>query len=181
MTKTEKILSAFEKNPEADVKKVAARFAAPVSMVYKLRKRALATKAANKAPAARKVTITRSQAAIADRLGINTPDFVKLGLEAGLIKYDDEVDATDAILNERATTYGRFRDGAELMQNIKRTLAAHAAKHDKTFTDSQWEALEMIVHKMARIVNGDPNHVDSWRDIAGYAELVADELEGNVR
>lgn len=34
------------------------------------------------------------------------------------------------------------------------------------------EALEMIVHKIARILNGDPNHKDSWQDIVGYAELV---------
>ena len=147
MTKTEKILSAFKKNPNADVKKVAARFAAPVSMVYKLRKR---------------VVYPYELAKVAPEL-LPVPD------------------VTDAILNERATTYGKFRDGAALMQSIKRILAAHAAKHDKAFTDSQWEALEMIVHKMARIVNGDPNHVDSWRDIAGYAELVADELEGEVR
>jgi hypothetical protein len=35
----------------------------------------------------------------------------------------------------------------------------------------------MILHKIARIVNGDPNWSDSWRDIAGYATLVADRLD----
>jgi len=40
----------------------------------------------------------------------------------------------------------------------------------------QQEALEMIAHKIARILNGDPNYVDSWVDIAGYAKLVADRL-----
>jgi hypothetical protein len=40
----------------------------------------------------------------------------------------------------------------------------------------QREALEMIAHKIARIVNGDPNYADSWLDIAGYAQLVADRL-----
>ena len=42
----------------------------------------------------------------------------------------------------------------------------------------QREALEMIAHKIARIVNGDPNYADSWVDIAGYATLVADRLQG---
>lgn len=42
------------------------------------------------------------------------------------------------------------------------------------------EALFMIAHKIGRIVNGDPWHVDSWIDIAGYAKLVADRLEDNV-
>jgi hypothetical protein len=45
----------------------------------------------------------------------------------------------------------------------------------------QKEALEMIVHKIARILNGDPNYADSWVDIAGYAKLVADRLEGVAR
>jgi hypothetical protein len=77
--------------------------------------------------------------------------------------------------------YGKFKDGAALMQSIKRELAAHAAKHGKTFADDQWEALEMIVHKIGRIVNGDPDVTDHWVDIAGYATLIAERLEGNAR
>jgi hypothetical protein len=37
----------------------------------------------------------------------------------------------------------------------------------------------MITHKISRILNGDPNYDDSWRDIAGYAMLVVKELERN--
>ena len=40
----------------------------------------------------------------------------------------------------------------------------------------QKESLEMIVHKIARILNGDPNYDDSWIDIGGYSKLVADRL-----
>jgi hypothetical protein len=87
----------------------------------------------------------------------------------------------NATLDARAENYGKFKDGAALMQALKRTLAAHAAKHDKTFADDQWEALEMIVHKIGRIVNGNPDVVDHWVDIAGYATLVADRLEGRER
>jgi hypothetical protein len=60
-------------------------------------------------------------------------------------------------------------------------MSRHAAALNKTFTDSQWEALEMIAHKIGRIVNGDPDYADSWIDIAGYAKLVADELQGVER
>ena len=67
------------------------------------------------------------------------------------------------------------------MQALKRTLAAHAQRHGKTFADDQWEALEMIVHKIGRIVNGNPDKVDHWTDIAGYAKLIADRLEGVER
>jgi hypothetical protein len=38
----------------------------------------------------------------------------------------------------------------------------------------------MIAHKLGRIVNGDPNYVDSWVDIAGYATLVAKRLQGEI-
>ena len=95
-----------------------------------------------------------------------------------LIQEDTNIDQT---LDERAKDYGRFKDSAALMQGIKRLLADHARRHDKTFADDQWEALEMIVHKMARIVNGNPDKVDHWVDIAGYAKLVADRLQGNAR
>ena len=47
--------------------------------------------------------------------------------------------------------------------------------------DDQVEALEMIAHKIGRIINGDHSYSDSWHDIAGYAKLVADRLDGVVR
>ena len=47
--------------------------------------------------------------------------------------------------------------------------------------DDQREALEMIAHKIGRILNGDPDYDDSWVDIAGYAQLVADRLRGIER
>ena len=39
------------------------------------------------------------------------------------------------------------------------------------------EALDMIAHKIARIIAGNPEDIDSWVDIAGYAELVVEELQ----
>ena len=94
------------------------------------------------------------------------------------IQEDTNIDET---LDARAQDYGRFKDGAALMQAMKRTLADHARMHNKTFADDQWEALEMIVHKIGRIVNGNPDKVDHWVDIAGYAKLIADRLQGNAR
>ena len=38
------------------------------------------------------------------------------------------------------------------------------------------ESLEMVQHKIGRIVNGDPTYLDSWVDIVGYTQLVIDEL-----
>ena len=42
------------------------------------------------------------------------------------------------------------------------------------------EAIDMIFNKIARILNGNPNHADSWVDIAGYAKLVSDRLDGQL-
>ena len=47
-----------------------------------------------------------------------------------------------------------------------------------TLPDDMREALEMIQHKVGRILNGDATWADSWVDIAGYAKLVSDRLEG---
>lgn len=41
----------------------------------------------------------------------------------------------------------------------------------------QAQALDTIADKIARILNGDPNYDDNWRDIAGYATLVLKRLE----
>lgn len=190
MNKSDKIREYFRKHPDAVVAKVAAKFEAPKPMTYKLRKQVLdgMYQAPEMLPVpepktGRKVIVSSDQLAVAAKLGLSPQDFVKGGIEGGFLKYVDEREATDVdeTLDNRAQDYGKFKDGAELMQGIKRLLADHARVHDKTFADDQWEALEMIVHKIARIVNGNPDKVDSWVDIAGYATLVADRLQGNAR
>jgi len=86
----------------------------------------------------------------------------------------------DDVLKERGNRYGQFQDHAALSQKLKAVMIAHDAdKYDKMAPD-QREALEMIAHKQARILNGDPDYADSWRDIAGYATLVANRLEGKI-
>ena len=80
----------------------------------------------------------------------------------------------DTILAERAAKYGSFASQAAFAQYLKTTLHEH--RNWDELRDSQKEALEMIMHKISRILNGDPNYDDSWRDIAGYAELIVKEL-----
>ncbi len=87
----------------------------------------------------------------------------------------------DAILNARATTYGSFADVARMAQRLKNVAHTSAGEQGRTFAHDQAEALDMIFSKLARILNGDPNHRDSWIDIAGYATLVADRLQGKAR
>lgn len=85
--------------------------------------------------------------------------------------------AVDATLAERGKRYGTFKGHAEVSQAFKDLLAIALEKRGKLLDCDQQEALEMIFHKIARIVNGDHNYHDSWHDIAGYAKLVADRLE----
>ena len=35
----------------------------------------------------------------------------------------------------------------------------------------------MVAHKIGRILNGDPNYIDSWHDIIGYTRLVEQRLD----
>ena len=84
----------------------------------------------------------------------------------------------DKILAEREKTHGDFKNQAKTAQRLKFTLREQSKDWQIDFSHTQQEALEMICHKIARIVAGNPNFVDHWRDIAGYATLVADELEG---
>lgn len=89
--------------------------------------------------------------------------------------------SVDNILNERASTYGVFYDLADVAQHLRRSIHHHLAVRGKILSPDKDEALTMICSKIARIINGDDDHIDSWRDIAGYAQLVADRLEGKTR
>ena len=84
-------------------------------------------------------------------------------------------------LTERGSRYGKFTDHAEVTQTLKAVIRARMGAKWDHLADDQKEALEMIAHKLGRIVNGDPNYADSWVDIAGYAKLVSDRLEGVAR
>lgn len=77
-------------------------------------------------------------------------------------------------LAERGTRYGEYVDHARITQAIKRAM--HDSPNWEKLDDHQVETLEMVAHKIGRILNGDPNYHDSWHDLVGYAKLSADEL-----
>lgn len=86
---------------------------------------------------------------------------------------------TEALITERGTRYGKFKDGADIMQSLKDTMRDVDGWNN--LTASQKEALDMIQHKIGRILNGDPTYDDSWKDIAGYATLIVNELNGEAK
>src|SRR5579872_2478094 len=85
----------------------------------------------------------------------------------------------ETTLAERGSRYGTFPGHASITQAIKSVMRGTNNWH-KLAPDQQ-EALEMIAHKIGRILNGDPNYHDSWHDIVGYTKLVADRLVGKVQ
>ena len=80
----------------------------------------------------------------------------------------------DATLNERGQRYGEFAGHAGVTQTLKRAMGQHPGW--RKLADDQREALEMTAHKIGRILNGDPNYIDSWHDISGYVRLVEQRL-----
>ena len=73
------------------------------------------------------------------------------------------------LLNKRAKTHGDFAETARMSQALK-SLMGTGYRYPE-LSDIQCEALDMIAVKIARIVSGDANEPDHWRDIAGYAQL----------
>lgn len=83
------------------------------------------------------------------------------------------------LISDRGNKYGAFKDGAEIMRDLKNVM--HSTDGWERLSPSQQESLDMIQHKIGRILNGDPNYDDNWKDIAGYAILIAEELSGNIK
>lgn len=92
--------------------------------------------------------------------------------EEAEVEYEDNT--VEQVLVERGNDYGDYASKAQFIQGVKYLMR----------TSPSWEAMdadmresmEMIAHKMGRVVYGDPTHKDNFLDIAGYAKLVADRL-----
>lgn len=76
----------------------------------------------------------------------------------------------DKTLEERGDRYGKFTTQALISQSMKNRV--RSGKSWDSMDYDMKEAIDMILHKVARIVNGDPYYMDSWHDIAGYATLI---------
>ena len=87
--------------------------------------------------------------------------------------------STEAILSERGKTHGDYSDHVAATWYIKEAYRNFYPRNATTapfdnLTYEQRESLDMIAHKIGRILAGDPDFRDHWDDIAGYAKLVAD-------
>ena len=78
-------------------------------------------------------------------------------------------------LAQRAKTHGDFRENGRIMQALKNQMIETV--NWPHLPDEQKEALQMIQHKIGRILSGNNNEPDHWRDVAGYATLIKNLLK----
>lgn len=78
-------------------------------------------------------------------------------------------------LMSRENSYGDFAAGSRIAQHIK--CVFYGTENWEDLSDDKKSSLEMIAFKISRILNGDPSNHDSWHDIAGYAQLIANTLD----
>lgn len=160
LTKAEKIRRYLEKNPTATAREVMTEVVASAPQVYSIM--AKLKTASQQTPELLPVPVAKPKH--------------RVGWVPAASKKPTTTNVAET-LKARGDKYGTFVGHATITQALKRVIYDHAKLHNKEFTDDQVEALDMICHKLGRIVNGDPNYSDSWVDIAGYAKLVSDRLE----
>jgi hypothetical protein len=80
----------------------------------------------------------------------------------------------DAILGERGNRYGTFESNAKTCQLLKNVLHSQEGWYRLSYV--QREAVEMMMHKISRLVNGDATYLDTVIDIAGYNQLMLEHM-----
>lgn len=162
--RTLKVMDYFRKHPDASVPEVAGKHGMALSHAYKLRKQVRDNEPEPWQPPA----------------PLPVPEVSRPIVNPEITMEPDATDV-DAVLDSRAKDYGKFIEGAEIMQMLKRLVHNYIEERGTPLAFDQREAIDMIIHKLGRIINGNPDKVDHWVDIAGYATLVAERLEGNAR
>lgn len=85
-----------------------------------------------------------------------------------------EMSVEETLESRRQIYGGSFLEQSQIAQSFKNTI--HNSPNWKRMKVDQREAVEMIATKLSRILYGDPNYIDSWHDIAGYATLIEKAL-----
>jgi hypothetical protein len=94
-------------------------------------------------------------------------------------------DSTTALLSERGKTHGDWSVHARITCKLKDVISDECRdrclRGQQPLTCEQREALDMIMHKVGRIIAGDASYYDHWEDIAGYAKLYKKRTTAGVR
>ena len=78
------------------------------------------------------------------------------------------------IADIREATHGSWKESSAVADSL--TAICESKDNWKHMTSSQKHALRSIIVKMSRILSGNPNTVDHWADIEGYAHLAKVDL-----
>jgi hypothetical protein len=78
-----------------------------------------------------------------------------------------------ALTRVRGPVHGNFAEGATITQGVLALVQGGSSW--PRMSAAKREAVHMIVHKIHRIVTGNPDHKDHWDDIGGYAQLGAND------
>lgn len=83
------------------------------------------------------------------------------------------MDDTTELLTERAKTHGSFANNAMISLQLKAIFhnPSNNVGQAVELRPIHKEALDMIALKLSRILSGQANFKDHWRDCAGYAML----------
>jgi hypothetical protein len=74
------------------------------------------------------------------------------------------------VLNERQGQHGDFSDNARITEALMGVVRGENAF--EFLPPVMKTSLFMILHKVGRILSGDPTFEDHWTDIEGYSRLV---------
>ena len=85
----------------------------------------------------------------------------------------------DQVLEQRNGVHGDFDDDASTSQDLKRIIRAGTNWEEMPAVHR--EALEQMMTKVARILAGDFNHPDHWKDLQGYPRLVEKWIAANIK
>lgn len=84
-------------------------------------------------------------------------------------------------LAQRGTRYGTFKANSEVYMQFMQMVYASPNCREGKLSPAHLHALGNIGTKLARLLTGDPNYDDNWRDIAGYATLMVSICNGEDR
>jgi hypothetical protein len=79
----------------------------------------------------------------------------------------------DKVLGERRKSYGDYKTVCNYRSSLLQILKKNHGPNTPLVVR---RGMEDVVHKLSRLIH-TPDHIDSWRDISGYAKLVVEALE----
>jgi hypothetical protein len=82
---------------------------------------------------------------------------------------------TEDVLHVRGKTHGDYKEQGAFADKLKKVL--EGGRNWDALDGAQRDALSMVMVKVSRILHGNPNERDHWRDIAGYSTLIAQMVE----